>query len=83
VAFGGLNADVMATSLHVIAYSTDGQRVFEARGGLDFVQEYDLSAAYSWRGQLRMRHPLLRDAEAIREGVQVALSPYLPAGAPR
>ena len=83
VAFGGIEADVMAASLHVIAYSTDGQRVFEARGGLDFVQEIDLADVHGGRWQLRTKEWILRDPEAVREGVEVALSPYLPARAPR
>jgi hypothetical protein len=79
VAFGGITGDVMATSLHVIAYSIDGQRVFEARGGLDFVQEIDLADAKSWSWELRTKRRILQDPERVREGVEVALSPFLPA----
>ena len=78
VAYGGIEGNVLATSLHVMVFSPDGQRVFEGRGGLDFVQEIDLMDARSWSYQLRMKRRLLRNPEVVREGVEIALAPYLP-----
>jgi hypothetical protein len=78
VAYGGISGDVMATSLHVLVFSRDGERVFEGRGGLDFVQEIDLTDAHSWRLELRAKSQPLRDPEVVREGVEIALSPWLP-----
>ena len=79
VAFGGTTGSVMATSLHVRVYSADGRRVFEGQGGFDFAQEADLSGAYRRTWELRMKSGLLRDPEVLREGVEIALGPYLPA----
>ena len=79
VAFGGTTGSVMATSLHVRVYSADGRRVFEGQGGLDFAQEADLSSAHRRSWELIMKSGLLRDPEILREGVEIALGPYLPA----
>jgi hypothetical protein len=78
IAFGGLSADVLASSLHVMAFAPDGQRVFEGQGGFEFIQDADLSAAGKRSGPLGTRYGLFRDAEVVREGVQIALGPYLP-----
>lgn len=83
VAYGGISGDVLATSLHVLVFSPDGQRTFEGRGGLDFVQEIDLADAHGWDWQLRTKRRVLGDAEALREGVAIALAPFLPPRAPR
>ena len=78
VVFGGINGSVMATSLHVMAFSPDGQRLFEGQGGFDFAQEADLGGARTYNWELRMKSGLLRNPEILREGVEIALGPYLP-----
>lgn len=78
VSYGGITGNAMATSLHVMVFSRDGKRVFEGRGGLDFVQEIDLAGANDYHWEFRMKPGLLRDPEVVREGVEIALSPYLP-----
>jgi hypothetical protein len=78
IAFGGISGSVLASSLHVTAFSRDGRLVFEGQGGFDFTQEADLSSAYSWKGELRRKPGLLKDPEVLREGVEIALGPYLP-----
>ncbi len=78
LAYGGISGDVMAASLHVMVFSRDGQRVFEGRGALDFVQEADLAAASRYKWQLRMKPGLLRNPKVLHEGVELALGPYLP-----
>lgn len=83
VNYGGISGDVMATSLHLVVFSPDGQRVFEGRGGLDFIQEIDLTDARSWRYELRMKRRLLRNPDVVREGVEITLAPYLPPGSER
>lgn len=78
IAFGGLSADVLASSLHVMAFTPDGQHVFEGQGGFEFIQEADLSGAKQRSGELRTRYGLFRNAEVLREGVEIALGRYLP-----
>src|SRR5262249_21261709 len=39
---GGVNGEVPVTSVHVLVLSRTGERVFEGRGGIEFVQEIDL-----------------------------------------
>jgi hypothetical protein len=78
VAFGGISGSVMATSLHVTAFSPDGQLVFEGQGGFDFTQEADLGGAHRWSWELRRKSGLLKNPEVLREGVEIALGPYLP-----
>jgi hypothetical protein len=78
VAYGGITGDVMVTSVHVMVFSRDGERVFEGRGGLDFIQEIDLTGARGWHYELRAKSHPLRDPEVLREGVEIALSPWLP-----
>ena len=75
---GGIDGDVMATSLHVVVLSPEGQTVFEGRGGFDFIQEMDMSAARNFRWELRMRKGAVDDSEVLREGIRIALGPYLP-----
>jgi hypothetical protein len=78
VAFGGISASVLASSLHVTVLSPDGRLVFEGQGGFDFAQEADLGRAYRWKWELRRKSGLLRDPAVLREGVEIALGPYLP-----
>jgi hypothetical protein len=57
-------------SLRVIAYSGDGQRIFERYGGLEVVHHYrsrDLAEI--------VRSDLFLDRAALREGVEIALAP--------
>jgi hypothetical protein len=79
VAAGGISGDVMATSLHVMVFSPQGERVFEGIGGLDFVHDLDLAGAReTWSFDLRRRSDLLADPALLREGVEIAFGPYLP-----
>ena len=79
VNLGGVSAaDVPVTSLHVIVYSSEGKRVFEGRGGLEFIHEADLADIESkHRWQFRMRNDLFEDRAALREGIEIAFDPYL------
>lgn len=77
IASGGISGDVLVTSVHVLVFSREGERILEGRGGLDFVHEVDMSPLkkkFSW--QFRMRD-LTRDIDALREGIAVAFDPYL------
>jgi hypothetical protein len=75
----GIASDAPVTSLHVVVLSRDGQKVFEGRGGLDFVQEIDLKDFLkSYDVDVHVRADLLQDREILREGVEIAFTPYLP-----
>jgi hypothetical protein len=79
VRYGGISGEAPVTSLHVLVFTSEGKRVFEGRGGIEFIQEIDLSEAKSrnlWRS--RMRDDLFENADALREAIEVAFDPYLP-----
>lgn len=79
VALGGVTGDVPVTSLHVMVFSRDGERLFEGRGGLDYVHEIDLEGAReTYRYHLRRKPHLLEEPEIVREGIEIAFDPYLP-----
>lgn len=75
IAYGGISGDVLVTSIHVLVFSREGERVLEGRGGLDFVHDVDLSPKkYTW--QFRTRD-VTRNIDALREGIAIAFDPYL------
>jgi len=79
VAYGGIAGEMPVTSLHVLVYTRKGERVFEGRGGLEFVHDIDLSPlAERFQWQPSLRSDLFQDAEVLREGIEIAFSPYLP-----
>lgn len=80
IAFGGISGPAWVVSLHVLAFSLEGARVFEGRGGIDFVYEADLlDQGQSYRYELRPNPALFVDRERLHEGVVRAFTPYLPA----
>jgi hypothetical protein len=60
-------------SLRVIAYTPDGQRLFEQYGGLDVLSEYSVRMFAE-----RPRPDLFRERALLREGVEIALAPLFP-----
>ena len=50
IALGGISGDVLVTSVHVMVFSREGERVFEGRGGIDFIHEVDMSPLKKKRG---------------------------------
>jgi hypothetical protein len=75
---GGVSGAMQATSLHLVVFSRQGERVFEGIGGFDFVHEIDLSPARQRHWNLRRRARLPGSPEVVQEGVAIALGPYLP-----
>ena len=74
----GFAGTFMGASLHVMVFTREGSRVFEGRGGLDFVQYADLSGALATgRWEIRRRDDFLEDPEVVREGIRLAFAPYL------
>jgi hypothetical protein len=74
---GGISGDVMVTSVHVLVYTREGEKVFEGRGGIAFVHDIDLShiqKKHLW--SYRMRDPVV-DVGSLREGIAIAFHPYL------
>ena len=73
--FGG--GRIRAVSLKVFGYSAEGKKVFAGIGGLDVVDRIEASeepGAYT----TEVRKNLLRDPDAIREGVARAFSRLVP-----
>ncbi len=78
VAYGGVTGPAWVTSLHILVFAPDGQKVFEGRGGIDFVQEVDLvNAAAKWRWEPRPNDALFQDRSLLLESVEQAFEPYL------
>jgi hypothetical protein len=76
---GSLHASVRVASLHVMVLAADGARIFEGRGGLDFLEEVDLAEAVeTLHVELKLRGDLFEDREILREGVEIAFTPLLP-----
>jgi hypothetical protein len=77
IAYGGISGDVLVTSVHVLVFSREGERILEGRGGLDFVHDVDMSplkAKFSWQYRTR---DLTRNLDELREGIAIAFDPYL------
>jgi hypothetical protein len=74
----GMAGSAAVTSLHLVVLTREGVKVFEGRGGLELVQEIEVkSVDHSYRIDLHARGDLFQDADALREGVQIAFTPYL------
>jgi hypothetical protein len=79
IAYGGISGDMAVSSLHVLVYSRTGERVFEGRGGIEFLHDVDMSAVVrTYRYELRLREDILTDAAVLHEAVGLAFAPYLP-----
>lgn len=78
VQFGGVSGEVLVTSIHVLVFSREGQRIFEGRGGFAFLNDADLGAARRKRTVSYPLRNLSKDIDAMREGIAIAFDPYLP-----
>ena len=79
LAFGSLNAALAVSSLQVMVFDREGRRVFEGRGGLEFLEQVDLAkATESFSFEITPRDDLFEDRAVLREAVEVAFTPYLP-----
>ncbi len=67
-----------AVSLRMRVFGRDGAKHFESFGGLEFLQEARVSG---WRFYMEIRPDLLSDRAVLREGVEIALAPYVPESA--
>ncbi len=74
----GFSGEFMAASLRLVIYSREGSRVFEGRGGLDFLEFADLTDVMETRRwRVGVREDLLEDRAILRNGVRLAFDPYL------
>jgi hypothetical protein len=59
-------------------YDRDGARIFEGRGGIDFLQEIEfVQPGKSLRYRLRPNGALFVDESLLHEAVVEAFTPYL------
>lgn len=80
LAYGGFSGEALVTSLHLLVFTRDGAKIFEGRGGIDFVQQADLILAtkrYQW--QLVPNATLFKDPAILRESVAQAFDPLIEA----
>lgn len=78
VEFGGLSGELLVTSVHVMVFSRSGERIFEGRGGIEFIHEVDMAPFKRKRTlDVHLRSDLGRDIDALREGIAIAFDPYL------
>jgi hypothetical protein len=70
----------MVTSVHVLVYSREGVRVFEGRGGIDFIGEIDM-ANYDRNSTLEMPRARrsVRGPRCAARGHRDRVPPYLAA----
>jgi len=74
----GMSSNALATTLHVVVLSREGRQVFEGRGGLELVHEADFKDYLkNHHIDVHARSDLLQDPKVLREGVEVAFTPYL------
>lgn len=79
-AYGGIDGPAWVTSLHVIVFDAKGLKVFEGRGGIDFVHTVDmLDAGVGGHYEMRPSTSLFSDRAILQEGIARAFEPYLPA----
>lgn len=79
VSVSGPSGDFMVTSVHVLIFSPAGERIFEGRGGIEFVQDLDLSAFSRKRKiEFKLRDDLPGGIDAVREAIAIGFAPFLP-----
>ena len=69
-------AKTPCVSLRVIAYDANGTRLFERVGGLEVANRISFEGE-AGGGHWSKREDLFRDDKALRQGVQLALGPFL------
>ncbi|HZO07793.1 MAG TPA: hypothetical protein VFC77_00335 [Myxococcota bacterium] len=70
------HGQITGLSLHVLIVTGDGRIVFQGLGGLDLVHSVQEGLG-SAEPLLRLEPNLLADPDHVREGIAVALDPYL------
>jgi hypothetical protein len=77
-ALNRLQLYVKAPSLQVAGFSPQGDKLFEGIGGLDLVDEAELDvSAAKIHFDMTPKAEILQDRKHLREGIAIALAPYL------
>ena len=72
-------ARLWSPSLQILAFSPDGEKIFEGAGGLDLLHEILIeNPTTALRLVISLRSEVLEDRTLIREGIAVAFDPLLP-----
>ena len=78
-AIASASGNLLATSLHVLVFTAAGERMFEGRGGIEFVHQIDPSNFRRKRTpEFRIRENLPGGLDAVREAIAIAFDPLLP-----
>jgi hypothetical protein len=69
---------ITGLSVHALLFTPQGHAVFQGLGGLDLVHDAVRSpGASAVESSLRLQARILQDTEHLREGIELALKPYL------
>jgi hypothetical protein len=69
---------ITGLSVHALLFSPQGHALFQGLGGLDLVHDAVRSSGASGvESSLRLQARILEDTEHLREGIALALQPYL------
>jgi hypothetical protein len=80
IAYGGVTGPAWVTTLHVLVFDRDGERIFEGRGGLEVVQRVEhIGPGRRFKTRLVPDPEIFSDPALLREGVAQAFTPFLPA----
>jgi len=74
---GEWRGKITGLSLHVLLFAPAGRPVFQGFGGLDLVHDAIQEREASVDPSLRLQRELLDEPQHIREGVALALDPYV------
>jgi len=76
---GRLRIWVKVPSLRVLGVSPAGEKLFDAAGGLDLVEEAELDvSAAKMNFNMVPKDAIFTDRAHLREGIAIALAPFLP-----
>jgi hypothetical protein len=74
-----VSVEIAGVSLHVMVMDPGGDVIFQKYGGLDLVQDVDMTnAEFTLSPKLSLKPDLLKDTEHLAEGIGEAFDPYLP-----
>ena len=73
-----VSGEMAVTSVHLLVFSREGERIFEGRGGLEFTHEIDgARIANERKAEYGPRSDLFEDRAVLIEGIEIAFTPYL------
>jgi hypothetical protein len=76
---GRLKLWVKVPSLRVLGFSPEGEKLFDGVGGLDLVEEAELDVSASKMSfNMVPKDEIFEDRARLREGIAIALAPFLP-----